>query len=172
MFGPTRWNYRAPRIIWHRIIWQSLYTTIFGAQKGPSCTKNDRLIWQSVCMTFPPIPKGVIISGEPCISFFWSGTVSVYILFSWTLSTLIASGRLSMKARAVGGVRVPPPSSICTFRIVRRNIKLQNLFPQDKSSFAKWHLPWKGSKGNLMRFQVLNTHTSKYTLCFSVSTSC
>ena len=35
----TKLAYRAPRIIWHRIIWQSLYMTVFWSQKEPFCTR-------------------------------------------------------------------------------------------------------------------------------------
>ena len=37
-------QYRASRIIWHRILWQSLYMTVFWYQRGSSCTKNHRII--------------------------------------------------------------------------------------------------------------------------------
>ena len=40
--------------------------TVFGYQKGSSYTENHRLIGHSVCTTLLPIPKGVILHGEPC----------------------------------------------------------------------------------------------------------
>ena len=53
---------------------------------------------------------------------FCPGTVSFHILFSWTLSALIASSRLSMKALAVGGVSLSCPLLLNTpFQIVRWN---------------------------------------------------
>ena len=64
--GPQS-KYSQHRLQKHRLQWQSATVSAFWSRKGPSCTENHWVLWQSATITLLTIPITVTVTDVDCM---------------------------------------------------------------------------------------------------------